>query len=112
MKLLFDENLSFRLVEALKELFPGSTHVTSVGLTKGTQDLQIWEHAKQNHFAIVTADNDFATLAITLGPPPKIILLENCDYPTNVAVALISTNAIRITRFEQDSRPLLILRKP
>ena len=31
-KLLFDENLSFRLVELLAEPFPGSAHVNDVGL--------------------------------------------------------------------------------
>lgn len=32
MKLLFDENLSHRLFEALSKEFPGSTHVPEVGL--------------------------------------------------------------------------------
>jgi predicted nuclease of predicted toxin-antitoxin system len=34
---------------------------------------------------IITADNDFLSLADTLGHPPKVTLLDNCDYPTNVS---------------------------
>ena len=32
MKLLFDENLSFKLVRLLDDLFPNSVHVRDVGL--------------------------------------------------------------------------------
>jgi hypothetical protein len=47
MKLLFDENLSFRLVEAVAHLFPGSLHITRPNLTRGTSDRTIWEYAQQ-----------------------------------------------------------------
>ena len=33
MKLLFDENLSRKLVELVQDLLPGSVHVTQVGLS-------------------------------------------------------------------------------
>lgn len=58
MKLLLDENLSRRLVPQLADLFPGSTHVASVGLLQAT-DARLWEYAKAHDFAIVTADADF-----------------------------------------------------
>jgi predicted nuclease of predicted toxin-antitoxin system len=34
MKLLFDQNLSPRLVERLASIYPGSSHVEKVGLGK------------------------------------------------------------------------------
>jgi predicted nuclease of predicted toxin-antitoxin system len=111
MKLLFDENLSHRLVGAILDLFPGSHHVSQVGLTGGTTDRQIWDYAKEHGFAIITADTDFVTLANTHGPPPKVILLENCDYPTTVAVRIITANAALLSQFERDDRALLILRR-
>jgi len=83
-----------------------------VGLPSGTPDGDIWDFAKQNGFAIITADRDFILLANTLGQPPKIIILENCDYPTNVAARLISSSAIRISEFSHNAHPLLILRRP
>ena len=40
MKLLFDENLSHKLVGLLADLFPGSVHVREVGL-KAADDLLV-----------------------------------------------------------------------
>jgi hypothetical protein len=51
-------------------------------------------------------------MANTLGHPPKVIILENCDYPTIVAARLISTSAIRISEFARNDHSLLILRRP
>ena len=76
MKLLFDENLSRRLVELVQDLLPGAVHVTQVGLSFGTPDREIWDYAKRNGFAIITADRDFVMMANTLGHPPKVIILE------------------------------------
>jgi predicted nuclease of predicted toxin-antitoxin system len=111
MKLLFDENLSHRLADAIRDLYPDSAHISRVGLTSGATDRQIWDYAKQNDFAIITADTDFVTMANTYGPPPKVILLENCDYPTSIAVRVISANAILLSQFERDNQALLILRR-
>src|SRR5260370_40975026 len=110
MKLLLDENLSRKLAPFVEDLFPGSAHVTHVGMASGASDRQIWDYAAQNGVAIITADNDFLSLAEAQGHPPKVILLENCDYPTNVAARIIRTEAIRILEFNGDARPVLILR--
>jgi len=83
-----------------------------VGLPSGTPDGDIWDFAKQSGFAIITADRDFILLANTLGQPPKIIILENSDYPTNVAAGLISSSAICISEFSRNAHPLSILRRP
>jgi predicted nuclease of predicted toxin-antitoxin system len=47
MKLLFDQNLSPRLVNRLAVLFPDSAHVQSVGLDCANDD-QVWEYARLN----------------------------------------------------------------
>jgi predicted nuclease of predicted toxin-antitoxin system len=74
-------------------------------------DQVVWEYAKIHGFAIVTADADFYELATTLGPPPKVIWLHGCDYPTAVAEGLIRGQAIRITEFLNDpERAVLVLR--
>lgn len=111
MKLLFDENLSRRLVQRVSDLFPGSLHVASVGLIQ-CSDLQIWEYAKAEGFALVTADADFYDLAIALGPPPQVVWLRGCDYPTAVAEVLIRRQAIRIADFLTDPESaVLVLRR-
>jgi len=68
LKLLFDANLSPKLVARLADLFPDSTHVFHTDLEWFTTDQVIWNYALANGYAIVTADADFLRLAATLGP--------------------------------------------
>jgi predicted nuclease of predicted toxin-antitoxin system len=98
VRLLFDENLSRRLVVRLADLFPESSHVVLEGLLQ-TPDIVVWEYAKARGFAIVTADADFYELSMTFGPPPKVVWLRGCDYPTGVAEGLIRNQSIRIAQF-------------
>ncbi len=102
MKLLLDENLSRRLVRRLADLFPESIHVASAGLLQA-HDFVTWEYARSEGFSLVTADADFYELATTLGPPPKVIWLRGCDYPTAQAEELIRSQAMRIAEFLEDS---------
>ncbi len=53
MKLLFDENLSFRLVAALADICPESNHVREVGLL-GADDLRVWNYAAEHGFLLVS----------------------------------------------------------
>lgn len=53
MKLLFDENLSPRLVTRLADLFPASIHVRDIGL-QAADDPSVWEYARRNGFLIVS----------------------------------------------------------
>ena len=69
MKLLFDENLSRKLVVRLAQLYPESAHVAEFGLLE-SPDREIWEFAKAGNFVIVSTDADFYALATTIGPPP------------------------------------------
>ena len=111
MKLLLDKNLSRRLVARLEDLFSGSSHVTEANLLRAP-DRSIWEYAKANGFAIVTADADFYELATTLGPPPKVIWLRGCDYPTSAAERLIRNQSIRIAEFLDDPDRAVLILKP
>ena len=53
--LLFDSNLSRRLVGRLSDVFPGSQHVALVGL-ESAPDREVWEYARDNDFIITTKD--------------------------------------------------------
>ena len=85
MKLLFDANLSPKLVGRLAELFPDSAHVFQTGLARFTPDKVIWEYAGDHGFVLVTADADFIDLAAVRGAPPKVVRLEYCNYRTSQA---------------------------
>jgi predicted nuclease of predicted toxin-antitoxin system len=102
VKLLFDENLSRRLIARLAELYPGSAHVADFDLLE-RPDREIWDFAQTNGFAIVTTDADFYELAAALGPPPKVIWLRRWRHPTRDAEFVLRRDAIRITEFAADS---------
>lgn len=67
MTLLFDENLSHRLIARLSDLFPGSQHVRGLG-PGGTSDGVIWEVAATAGHVIVSKDTDFFQRAMLIGP--------------------------------------------
>jgi predicted nuclease of predicted toxin-antitoxin system len=58
MRLLFDENLSPKLIMALADVFPDSAHVDRIGLG-GSSDDEVWNYAKQHSFVLVSKDSDF-----------------------------------------------------
>lgn len=96
MKLLFDQNLSRKLVNQLADVFPGSSHVQFHGLAEKT-DTEIWEFAKANDFCIVSQDADFAERSRLYGSPPKVVWLRCGNAPTNEVGDLVrsGTEAIQ-----------------
>lgn len=101
MKLLFDQNLSPKLVGRLADLFPNSSHVDLEG--RGTADDEtIGEHARLNGFAIVTKDADFDSLSVVRGPPPKVVwlLLGNCA--TDAVESTIRDRVDELEAFDAD----------
>jgi len=112
LKLLFDENLSRRLPLRVADLFPDSVHVSQPGLLE-TPDPLVWRYARENGFAILTADRDFYELAISHGHPPKVIYIERCDFGTAAVESLIRKQAIRIADFlfNKDTAVLILRRK-
>ena len=42
MKLLFDQNISFRIINKIQDLYPGSKQVQDFGLVKGSSPKIIW----------------------------------------------------------------------
>jgi predicted nuclease of predicted toxin-antitoxin system len=75
VKLLFDQNLSYRLCSSLVDVFPGAEQVERAALDRAS-DNSIWEFARREWFTIVTLDADFADTAALRGAPPKVIWLR------------------------------------
>src|SRR5882757_5349926 len=101
MKLLFDQNLSFKLCRSLLDVFPDSNQVRLIGLAE-SDDRQIWQHAKANGFTIVSQDADFADMATLYGPPPKVIWLRCGNQPTDAIEKRLRDHVEAIIAFEQD----------
>jgi predicted nuclease of predicted toxin-antitoxin system len=79
VKLLFDQNLSFRLVALLSDCYPGSVHVRDAGLGD-RDDAQVWAYASEHGLTIVSKDSDFHQRSLVEGPPPKVVWIQlgNC----------------------------------
>ena len=79
MRLLFDHNLSTRLVRHLADLYPDASHVFLVGLERAS-DMAVWNYAQTNDYLIVTKDSDFSDISVLRGFPPKVLWLRlgNC----------------------------------
>ena len=88
MKLLFDENLSYRIVRLVNDLFPGSEQVKRLGLL-GQTDQIIWTYALQQGYCIVTQDDDYAELSVLRGAPPRVLLLRIGNRSTAEIAALL-----------------------
>jgi predicted nuclease of predicted toxin-antitoxin system len=101
VKLLFDENLSFRLVRALADIYPGSAHVRDVGLL-GAEDPAIWAYAARHGFLVTSKDTDFYDRSALLGAPPKVVWLRIGNSTVAETADLIRHNYILIRRFHDD----------
>ncbi len=101
MKLLYDHNLSPRLVQRLDDLFPDSQHVRSVGLSEALDDA-IWAYAQTHTYTIVTKDSDFYDLSLVRGMPPKVIWLQVGNVTTTAIERTLRQHAITIYHFLND----------
>ncbi len=102
MKLLFDQNLSHRLVPRLSAEYPLSQHVRDVGLVDAT-DPAIWQYAKQHGFVVVSKDVDFQQRALLLGHPPKIVWLRVGNASTTMVEDLLRNRHTELLAFEADA---------
>ena len=90
MKLLFDQNLSPKLVDRLSDLFPDSNHVRVLDLAE-SDDQVVWDFALSNQFTIVSKDSDFVQLSLLRGAPPKVIRLQVGNCTTDRVEAVVRT---------------------
>lgn len=103
MKLLFDQNLSAKLVRQLSDLFPDSKHVKDIALDKADDEM-VWNYAREHGFLLVSKDADFHQRSFLYGFPPKVlwVTLGNCS--TSEIEKAIRKNNVKIIAFEQDER--------
>lgn len=95
MKLLFDQNLSYKLPSLLEDLFPGSAQVRTLGLDQA-DDQAVRDYAAANGFAVVTQDADFADLTFLHGAPPKVVWLRCGNKATRYVCDLLRGHALRV----------------
>ena len=101
MILLFDQNLSHRLVQSLADIFPNSEHVRNAGLVRADDDA-VWKHAAAEGFSIVSKDSDFHQLSFLRGHPPKVVWVRQGNCSTSEIESLLRQHEADLRAFEQD----------
>lgn len=103
MRLLFDQNISHRILKFIPKEYAESTTMKKEGLINAT-DLEIWEYAKNHNYIIVTQDSDFNDLNSLFGFPPKIIWVRMGNLKTLTIVNILIDYSSEIKRFIHDSK--------
>jgi predicted nuclease of predicted toxin-antitoxin system len=101
VKILFDQNISFRLVNRIKDIFPLAKQVRDVGI-ENYSDHDIWLFAQKENYIIVTFDSDFYDFSVVWGLPPKIILIKSFNQTSNNIEALLRKHLNNIQAFSED----------
>ncbi|MDF1882319.1 DUF5615 family PIN-like protein [Sulfurimonas sp. SAG-AH-194-C21] len=102
MKLLFDQNLSYRLVSRLKDIYPNSIHIASINLDKSS-DRDVWKYAKENNYTIVTKDSDFNEICMLYDFPPHIIWLRLGNSRVSTAEEVLRKYEDKICKIVKDA---------
>lgn len=101
MKLLFDQNISFRVANRLKSVFPTCGQVRELKL-EDKSDREIWNFAKKEEYTIVTFDADFYDLVVLYGHPPKVIWLRIGNTSSDNLIKVLQYHADIIKAFVTD----------
>src|SRR6266404_6319101 len=84
VKLLFDQNLSHRLVKA----FAGP----------------VWDYAKENGFVIVSKDSDFHQRSFLYGHPPKVVWIRRGNCSTAVIEEILREHRDDVVKFAESEQ--------
>jgi predicted nuclease of predicted toxin-antitoxin system len=98
MKLIFDENISYRIIKKIQVIYPNAIHVSSLGFSH-TDDTQIWAYAKVNQYHIVSQDADFYEISLVKGFPPKLIWIKTGNVSTQFIADLFIKSYSEIENF-------------
>lgn len=107
MKLLLDQNLSYKLIADLAPAFPGTSHVRPLHLDQ-SPDTELREYAAQNDFTLVTKNTDLVDLCVLRGAPPKVIWLRLGNCSTALARTVLTSNEARIVAFGKNQSEVVL----
>lgn len=108
MRLLLDQNLSWRLVRLLESNFPDVVHVSTLGLSQAT-DQQIWLYAMLHQFIIVSKDSDFQNFIPGNNSFPKFIWVTITSARTATIAQSLIDYFDHIVAFAQSTKVGLLI---
>jgi predicted nuclease of predicted toxin-antitoxin system len=82
----------------LADCYPDCKQVANLGMATA-EDIDIWDYARKNNYAIVTFDADFYDIGLINGCPPKIVWLRTGNLTTNQIADLLINRQKQITAF-------------
>ena len=107
VKLLFDQNLSYRLVTRLKDIYQDSAHTAALGLDKAS-DIDVWKYAKENGYALVSKDSDFNDICTLYDYPPHIIWIRLGNSRVSAVQAVLEKYKDQICSIIEDNKTGII----
>ena len=112
MNLLFDQNISPKILKKLPSEFSNCQQVRFVGL-EDSSDFEIFQFAKNKGFAVVTFDSDFIDLNTLHGTPPKIVYLNTGNLTTKNISKILTENFLKIHHYlNSESDDILEIIRP
>jgi predicted nuclease of predicted toxin-antitoxin system len=113
MRLLLDENISWRLATYLRPYCAAVLHVRDIQLDN-SPDTSIWRYARQYGYDVITKDEDFLRLVLAEGFPPRVVAVQNAQVPVAKLAEFILSRLPQIEAFlgEQTEFGFLQLRLP
>jgi predicted nuclease of predicted toxin-antitoxin system len=99
VKLLLNENLSWRMIKKLKPFFDEVVHASELKIIQPADDISIWNYAKKNGFTIVSKDDDFEKIVLLRKAPPKLIYLKTYNLDTIKLIELMLESKEKIIDF-------------
>lgn len=101
MNLLFDQNISHRLISLIQDILPEAKQVKQIDL-ENSSNKQIWEYAKEHDFTIVTFDSDFYDFSLVWGHPPKTIWIRTYNQTTKNVEEILRKHMNTLIDFQDD----------
>lgn len=101
MRLLFDQNLSDRLLRILDDDYPGSVHVRHIDLARA-DDEDVWRYALDHGLAITSKDSDFHQRSLVRGHPPKVVWIRTGNCTTDRIAELLRRHREDLEAFGGD----------
>jgi predicted nuclease of predicted toxin-antitoxin system len=98
LRLLFDQNLSPRLVHLLFDVYSACSHVQDLGMDRSS-DTEVWNYAAEHGYTIVSKDADFHQRSLLLGAPPKVVWIRQGNCSVADTATLLRERFIAVERF-------------
>lgn len=98
MKLLFDQNLSPRLVRLLSDVYPDCSHVHVLGMDTSS-DTEVWNYAAEHGYTIVSKDADFHQRSLLLGAPLRVVWICQGNCSVKDTADLLRERFVAVERF-------------